>query len=346
MLKEDEFAPRAESGVRESREILLYLLAVVTVVLVGTLGFYGIEGWPLFDAFYMTVITLSTVGYGEVHPLTPHGRLFAVALIFLGVGVATAVLPRLAAKIIENQIRWVFERKDMQEIVDRMDGHAILCGYGRLCQIAAKHLRQAGRKFVIVDKDEARVEGAKRAGFVAIKGDVTTEEALLAAGVKRAKQLVILMPKDSDNLYAIMCGRDLNPEIYIISRADDEASEKRLARAGAARVLSPYRIGGEKIASGLLRPFVTDFIDIAGGGDENKLQMEELVIPDGSPLAGASLHSAEIRKRTNVIIAALIGKNGKMIVNPAADAVLESGATLIALGQKKDFQILESMLVG
>ena len=131
-----------------------------------------------------------------------------------------------------------------------------------------------------------------------------------------------------------------------MSRADDEASEKRLARAGAARVLSPYRIGGEKIASGLLRPFVTDFIDIAGAGDENKLQVEELIIPEGSPLAGISLHAAEIRKRTNIIVAALIGTDGKMIVNPSAEAILEMGATLIALGQKKDFQILESMLVG
>lgn len=330
---------------REYREIRFLLLAVGALLVVGTFGFSLIEGWRIFDSFYMTVITLSTVGFQEVHPLSDGGREFAIVLIFMGVGLATAVLPRLAGHILERQMLWIFKHGDDQRMIDKLSKHTILCGYGKLGRVVARELYDGGLDFVVIDKDEALAQEARHAGFLVVKGDATMDATLLAAGIKNASRLVTLMPSHSDNLYTIMSARELNPALFVISRAEDESGDRRLVRAGADRIISPYRLGGQKIATGLLKPYVTAFLDLASDKSGKGLCIEELKVPEDSMLAGTTLEKSGIRQKTNIMIAALISKEGNMTVNPTGDTLVEAGATLIGLGIKSDFAALENLIV-
>lgn len=331
---------------KESREVTLSLIAIFTLLAFGTIGYVQIEGWRWFDSLYMTVITLATIGYGETHPLSDAGRAFTMVMIFLGVGIASLVVGTLTRFVIQQQIRWLFDRRSMNEQVKTLQRHTIFCGYGRLGRTALSALTSTNSPLVVIDNDEPRLEAAQEAGFLTIRGDATVEETLLAAGIKAAQRLVTVLPKDSDNLYVVLTAKELNPQLYIISRAEDETGEKRLARAGANRIISPYRVGGQKIADGIMRPYVTDFLDLAGSSGHPDLQIEEIRIPDNSPLRGQSLGKSGIRQRTNIMVAAFIGQDGKMQFNPSGDALIEAGATLIGLGYKTDFLELEKLLVG
>ncbi|RMG39766.1 MAG: potassium channel protein [Candidatus Dadabacteria bacterium] len=330
---------------RDMGELFLLLFAIILVVLLGASGYTLIEDWSFFDSLYMTIITLSTVGYGEVHPLSPAGRIFSICLIIVGVGVAMVVLTSLSQIIIERQMRWVFEGRRMQQTINELNGHTIFCGYGRLSRIAAERLRESDIDLVIIDSDETRIEEARAEGFLVVQGDATLDETLREAGIERAARLVSLLPKDSDNLYVILSSREMNRDLYILSRAEDEIGEKRLRTAGANRIMSPYRVGGIKIADGLLRPYVTDFLDITGHRQERDIMLEEIKIPNDSPLAGKTLVEAALRQQTNIIVAAIITEKGEMIFNPSGNTKMEAGATLIGLGLKSDFKKLEELLI-
>lgn len=330
----------------EARELTLSLIAIVLLVLIGTIGYSAIEGWNWFDALYMTIITVATIGYGETHPLTDLGRGFTIVLIILGVGVASVVLSSVTRFVIQRQIIWLFDRKTMQDAIDKLSGHTIFCGYGRLARMALQALEGPARQqVVLVDSDEERASTAAEDDIFVVKGDATSEETLLAAGIKRAQRLVTLLPKDADNLYVILTAKELNPNLYIMSRAADEKGEKRLSRAGAARLISPYRVSGQKIADGIVRPYVTDFLELAGSSGRTDLAIEEIRIPDNSPLTGRSLEEAQLRQRSNIMVAAIIKKDGQMVFNPNKETLLEPGATLIGFGHKADFTKLEKLLV-
>lgn len=334
------------NSLAESRKLAYACLALITVLCSGTVGFHLIEGWSFFDGLYMTVVTLSTVGYGETHPLSTGGRILAMLLIFFGVGILTTFVGIFTQHLFERQFFWVLERRRMQQTIDKLIGHTIFCGYGRLCRIAATHFREAGEQPVIIERDEARANSAREDGFLVVQGDSATDDGLMRAGVLRAKRIVSLLPKDADNLYVILTSRELNPNLFVLSRAEDEIGEKRLTRAGANKVLSPYRLGGQKIAEGLLRPYVTDFLDLAISGAEGSLQIEEIKIPEDSPVAGQSLQDCSLRQKTNIIVAAIISRTGEMKFNPSGDTMIEPGATFIGLGYKKDFNSLETLLLG
>lgn len=329
-----------------NREIAVLLFAIVLLIAFGTTGFMLIEGWDLLDSVYMTVTTVATVGFGEVHQLSDAGRVFTILLIILGVGLFAFVLTTLSSKIIQKQLVWVLRHRKMNDAIDKLEKHTIICGYGRLSRIAAKALQEAKHPFVIVDKDEGRVSEARDSGYLAMNGDATLDETLLSAGVKRAERLVCLMPKDADNLYVILTSRELSPNLFILSRAEDDAGEKRLQRAGANRIVAPYRVGGQKIVDGLLRPYVTDFIDLAAPSSGVDLQIEQIRVPSQSPLASKSLKDSGLRQKTNVIIAAIISQNGEMHFNPSGDTMIEAGVTLIGMGSKRDFVELEKMVIG
>ena len=338
---------QGEGYKRQKRhEARLLLTLILAILVLGTFGFAWIEGWAIFDALYMTVITLSTVGFQEVHPLSEAGRAFAILLIFTGVGVAMTVLPRLAGGIIERQLYWASGRGKMQEMIERLEQHTIFCGFSRLSQIAVRDMAESDANLLIIEHDEERAARAREEGFLVVQGDATQEETLMSAGVRKAKRLVSLLPKDADNLYVILTSRELNPALYILSRSEDEGGEKRMLRAGATRVISPYRASGEKISNSLLRPYVTDFLDLGSYTAEDRLLIEEIKIPNVSPMLGLSLKETEIRQKTNVIVVAIIPDGGQMVVNPVASTRLEAGATLIGLGFKKDLTALEGLLVG
>ena len=233
----------------------------------------------------------------------------------------------------------------MKDKIKELRGHTILCGYGRLSHIATKQVADAGKDVLIIDISQERVDEARSVGYYAVHGDATSEEALREAGIEHAANLASLLPKDADNLYVVLTAHELNPKLVILSRADDPGSEKRLMRAGATRILAPYRVGGEKIASGLLKPYVTDFLDLTSAtGGPSKIQIEEIRIESGSPLAGVSLRAADLRKRTNIIVAAMISRAGQMQMNPGPDTIIEPGTTLIGFGTTEDFQELGSIL--
>ena len=327
------------------REFSLLGLSVLVIVAFGTIGYATVEGWPVFDSLYMTIITLASIGFQEVHPLSDSGRLFTMILIVLGFGVVSVVLTTLAHKIIQQEVTWLFKQTKFDRIMRKMKEHTILCGYGRLTRIAAEALKSSGQPLIIIDAIEERCIQAEQKGYVVLKGDATQEQTLIKAGIANAKQLVSLLPKDSDNLYVILTSRELNPNLFILSRAEDEMGEKRLKKAGASKIVSPYRVGGQKIADGLLRPYVTDFIDLAGSESGHALQIEEIIIPGNSPLNGKNLKDSGIRQKTNIIVAAIISKDGNMQFNPSGDALLEAGSTLIGIGFKSDFNALEGILL-
>jgi voltage-gated potassium channel len=336
---------QSDSFSREIRTLGNYLIAIISVVLVGSLGYVYFEGWTFFDSLYMTVITLASVGYMEVHPLTETGRAFTIFLIVLGFGLFTVLYTTLAQKLLQRQFLSAYRGKRMQEVIKSLSGHTIFCGYGRLTRIAAAELRQSDNKLIIIESDPQRVAEAREAGYLVIEGDATVDEVLIQAGVKRAKRLVSVLQKDSDNLYVVLTSRELSPDLFILSRTEDEAGDKRLRRAGADRLISPYRVGGQKIAEGLLRPYVTDFIDLAVSSHQGHLQIEEIRVPEQNSLNGLTLKEAALRQRVNIMIAAVISKDGRMTFNPDAETVIEGGSTFIALGLKSDLLKLESLLL-
>ncbi len=328
------------------RKVFLLCILLALVFGFGTLGYMQIEGWNAFDSFYMTVITLATIGYGETHPLSMTGRAFTIVLIFLGLGIFTVLVGSVSRAVLEGQFNKIFDRsKKMRERVERLSGHTIFCGFSRLSRIAAAELRRAGEEIVVIEADEARGREAEQAGFLVIYGDATLDESLTSAGVARAKRLVTLLPRDSDNVYVTLTARELNTSLYVVSRAEDEVGEKRLKRAGVNRIVSAYRIAARKLADGLMRPYITDFFEIAGTGTAG-WKIEEIKIPVTSPICGKTLRDLALRQTANVSIAAIISPDGKFQLNPQGDTTLVAESTLIAVGWQSDIQALEGLVVG
>lgn len=327
---------------RDLWELLFVFLVFLLLLAFGTAGYMVLEGWNAIDSLYMTVISVSTVGFGEIHPLSNSGRLFTIFIIFSGVGLFGIAFAKISQGFIHRQLNWLFQEGRMNEQISKLSGHTIVCGFGRLSRISSEELQKAGQPVVIIDRDSTRADAARTAGFLTLVGDASDDEVLLAAGVKQASRLLSLLPKASENLYVILTARELNDQIYIVSRAEEDADDKRLRRAGANRVISPYRIGGMKIAESLIRPYVSEFIDLASSSAE--LQLEEIPVPANSPLSGMSLRDFGVRRKTNIIIAAIVSKDGQTKFNPSGDTVIEPGSTLIGLGMRSDIQQLEELV--
>lgn len=338
--------PAGHRFYREMREILFCVSTIFVFLLIGTIGFSLIEGWSPFDSLYMTVITLGSVGFQEVHPLSMPGRAFTIVLILTGLGLITVLFTTIAQKVVQQQIFFAIRDRRMGEQIRKLEGHTIICGFSRLARIAIRELLASGTKVVIIESEVHRATEARELGYLVVQGDATHDETLLAAGIQRARSLVTLLPKDADNLYVILSCRELSPELFIMTRAEDEAGEKKLQRAGASRIISPYRVGGQKIAEGLTRPYVTEFLDLAVSSTGSHLQLEEIRIPHGSPLHGHTLRDAELRQRTNVIVAAIIMPNGTMHFNPDGSTEIREGSTFIALGLREELLRLEKLLLG
>jgi len=330
---------------RELGEIVALLFAVLLVLFVGVLGYSLIEGWSVFDSLYMTVITLATVGFHEVQPMSNSGRLFTIILILIGVGIAMLVLTRLSAKVIERELSWVFKRRKMIKELDKLKDHIIFCGFGRPCQIACAELSNVEHDILVIELDPERVIQAEEQGFMVLHADATEDMTLLHAGIKKAKQLVTLLPKDADNLYVVLAAKEMNPDMYIVTRAEYDQGAKRLRQAGAQKVISPHREGGLKIANGLLRPHVADFLDLAVSTDRGELSIEEFIIPEGSPMVGMKIEKAFARSHSSILIAAMIAPDGHTTFNPSREDVLCEGTTLIGLGVKEEFADLEEFLM-
>ncbi|MBW2451372.1 MAG: NAD-binding protein, partial [Deltaproteobacteria bacterium] len=241
------------------------LITLISVIAMGTFGYALIEDWDLFDSLYMTVITLATVGFKEVHELSPEGMLFTIILIISGTGIIAYALSSLIQIMVEGQIYNILGRRKLETRLNQLHDHYIVCGYGRIGHMICKELQARPVPFVIVEKDPLLTDRLNRDGYLYVVGDATDDDTLLTAGIHRAKGLITAVTSDTDNVYITLTARGLNPSLFILARAGEEGSEKKLLRAGASKVISPYTIGANRMAQAILRPSVVDFIEIATG---------------------------------------------------------------------------------
>ncbi len=339
---------REGSGARLSmnpvKQLRVSLLVILLLIVVGTAGYMTIEGWHFLDALYMTVITVATVGFQEVHPLSDAGRVFTLVLVVVGVTILGYTVSKLAQSMFEGQFQRFLGRQKVEKTIDALKGHYIVCGYGRIGSLICKEFAAKPLPFVVVENHPAVIEKLEGDGHLWLRGNATEDETLLQAGIKRAKGLVSVVTSDTENVYITLTARGLNPDLFILARAGEEGSDVKLTRAGANKVISPYHIGGSRMAQAILRPNVVDFIEIAMGRGHIDLQMEEVFIPQQSPFGGRNLLDTGLRRDTGVIIVGIKKATGKMVFNPDSQSMIDCGDTLIVLGQPASIATLEGLV--
>jgi voltage-gated potassium channel len=324
---------------------LIYIgLALLVTLLIGTLGFVFIEGYPPFDAFYMSLITVSTVGYGEIHTLSTAGRIFNSFLIVFGVSTMFFAIGAMTQTIIELELGEVFDKRRAKRMIDKLQNHYIVCGYGRVGRSAAAELQRAGASFVVVDRNREKIERALPAGMLGMVADSTRDQTLKEAGIERAAGLIAALTTDADNLFVILSAKALNPNLKVAVRVSEEDSEEKLRRAGADTVFAPYGITGYRLAQSLLRPHVFEFLDLTTKNIGLDVAIEQLRVSPASELASKSLLQLQIRRDLGVIVLAIRRAGGQMVFNPPAEAEIGGGDFLIVMGEPENLRKLEKML--
>ena len=308
-----------------------YIFIFAALISGGTLGYHLIEGWSILDSAYMTVITLSTVGYGELRPLSPAGKLFTSVLILFGVGTLAYSVSRMTEILLERKL---FYRRRLRMEISRMQDHVIVCGFGRMGQALCERLRSKGQPFVVIERDSEVCDETYRDHQVMIvHGDAIDDDVLRAAGVERARALAAVLPADADNLFVTLSARKINPKLTIATRTSDEKNEPKMIAAGADRVLNPFDSGGRIMMRQLLQPAITAFFDIIGDESTPDLALDEIQLPHGSPLAGIALAESPIRQKHDVIVVGIRQKSAGLVFNPPGELAPEAGDVLILLGQ-------------
>ncbi|MFQ5845422.1 MAG: potassium channel family protein [Planctomycetota bacterium] len=324
------------------RWLVLALVALGVVVLGGTIGYGTIADLPLRDAIYQTVITVTTVGYTDL-AAEPHVRPFTTVLAALGAVNMMVVISLLTVLLVEEQVLAAFGRRKVERQVDKLAQHAIVCGYGRFGRTTAGELQRDVIPLVVLENDPEEVRRAREDGYVALELDATEEETLTKAGIGRARALLTMLGSDADNVYVILTAKQGNPGILVISVARSERAAKKLQRAGADRVISPYLLGAAQMARIVGHPTVADFLDMATGTNPLDFFMEEQVLSERSALTGSSLRDSPIRSDLGIIVVAVRRADGAMLINPAPDTLLSGGDTLVSLGPRHALDRLERM---
>jgi voltage-gated potassium channel len=325
------------------RRIALGAAAVLALMAFGALGYALLEGWPLFDALYMTVTTLTTLGGGEWRPLSRLGKAYTMVLVLAGMGVLFYVVTALARVVVEGEIREVLGKRKLLKKIRGLSGHYIICGFGRIGEIIARQLQQRDVPLVIIENKPDLVSRLDASGYFFVAGDATKEEVLLEAGIERAKGLVSVVKSDANNVYIVLTARSLNPALFIVARAEEAGSQQKLLRAGADIVESPYEMGGRKMAHTILRPTVVTFMELAMH-EGVEWSMEEVAVSARSPLLGLALKDSGIRKQLDLIVVAIKRADGEMLFNPSYETLILAGDTLIVLGLRKSLEALEEMV--
>ncbi len=327
-----------------ARRLLWSIGAFIGIVAIGVIGYMVIEGWSFLDAIYMTITTITTVGFREVHPLSDAGRIFSIFIIIGGVGGALYVLTTLVAYILEGQFGITMGRRRMKTKIARLKDHFILCGYGRVGQEIAQVFSEEGAPFIIITNNEQHIAKAEKEGYLYIFGDATSDEVLKEASIDQAHGLVAAVGSDTDNTFITLSARELRPDLFIEARSSGPESEGKLRRAGADRIISPHAIGGRRMAMLALRPAVVDFIDTVTYGRGRELQLENVDVASGSPLVGQTMEQA--RSQVGITVLAMRKKSGKLLANPPGEETIEDGDRLIVIGTKKRLAALETIFEG
>jgi voltage-gated potassium channel len=327
------------------RAIATSLLVVIVLLTGGTLGYMLVEGWSPFDSVYMTVITLTSVGYQEVHPLSGAGRVLTMGLLLTGVFSLFYAATAAIRSIVSGELTGQLGRSRMEKKLESLRDHIIVCGYGRMGRLVAQEFSGQKIPFVVIERSPELLSNFSVEHGVALAGDATHDEILRRAGIERARTLVTLAASDANNLFITMSARLMSDRIFIVARAEDEGAEKKLMRAGASRVVSPYVIGGQRVAQAVLRPSVVDFIELATRSDYMALQIEETEVHKNSALCGQPLRDTGLRQDLGLIVVAIKKPDGKMVFNPPPESVIGEGDILITLGAKNKQDQLRALAV-
>ncbi len=332
------------------RRFVAAIALLVGITVVATLGFSLIEGWPLGDSLFMAVITISTVGYGEVRELSPTGRLFTSGLIVVAVIIIWYSATSLVAYLVQGAFLPGWRRKRMDGAIRRLAGHYIVCGAGKFGREVAAELAGEGVPFVMIDLDPEHCECAGDESVLFVQGNAEEDETLLAAGIERADGLVSVLPKDETNVFVVLSARQLNPSLKIVSQAAERQTIRKLTKVGANSVVSPYRSAGRRLADSLLRPSLTRFLDEVLDRERRSLQIDEVAVPDGSPLAGSTLQDARIADHIGAVIVAIHGGEGHATATdaagPMAGVTVRPGDSLVAIGTDAQLVRLREFVTG
>ncbi len=327
------------------QKIFFAVFMLVMILCIGTSGYMLIENGSFIDSLFMSVITITTVGYGEVIPLSPVGKYFTICLILVGVGFVLYLVGEVTESMVEGGLRKIMGRNNMEKRVAALKDHYIVCGFGRIGKVICKNLKESKLPFVVVESDTQEVQKIDELGYLALPGNASSDEMLLKAGIKQAKGLIAVVSSDAENVYIILSAKGLNPKLFIMARSSGtEGAETKLLRAGANKVVSPYSIGAHRMAQLVVRPTVVDFLDLTVSGGELGLRLEELRVSEHSPLAGKRLMDSGLRKEYDLIVVAIKREDGDMQFNPKPQTSILPGDILVVLGEHEHITALEKQL--
>ena len=345
MAETGQQGPRDYATREAVKRLLRAGITLVALVIVGTIGYMRIEGWNFSDSLYMVYITMSTVGFAEVRELDNAGRLWTALVGIGGIGTFAYAAGSLIEFAVEGTVRGYFRSRRMRNEIDKLDGHYILCGYGRVGREVAEELLSEHVPFIVVDKNESVVEQCRLEERLAITGSGSDDEVLESAGAKRARGLIAAVASDADNVFITLSARRMNPGLHIVARFNSDESAAKLAMAGADRTLSPHYIGGRYLGSLATRPSVVDFLGVISHGGEIEFQLEEFTIPKDSRLSDHPLGELDVFKQTGVRVLA-IRRGGTFNTNPSGGDGISTGDTLIVLGTPEQIKNMETLMNG
>ncbi len=326
------------------RSIFLIIGLLAIVIAVGTIGFVLVEHYAWLDAFYMTLTTITTVGYGEIHPLSRTGRIFNSFLIVFGVSTIFLASGVMTQTIINFELQDRYGQRRKKRMIEQLREHYIICGFGRVGRNASYEFQRAGVPFLAIDINEDRVEKAIVGGMIAVVADATSDDTLREAGILRAKGLIAALPSDAENLFIILSARALNPKLTIVTRASEEASEQKLRRAGADTVFTPYSMTGRQLADSLLRPHVVEFMDFGRSNIGQEVRMEQVSVTPGAELTRKTFGQLLELRKSGVIVLAIRKQGGETTFNPPPEFEISAGDILIVIGERSNLQRLEQIL--
>ena len=326
-------------------KIYIALFLIFLIVLIGIVGFMSIEKFSLLDAFYMTIITVATVGFQEVHPLSESGRLFTAILIITSFGTFAYAITSISQYVLDGEFNRYFKNYRVNTVIQKLENHIIICGYGRNGKQAAQVLKNSSQKFVVIEKSTELYSKFSPTNIdLFVEGDATQDEILIKAGIEKAKALITTLPIDADNLFIVLSARAINPKLTIISRASDDNSDKKLKIAGATNVIMPDKIGGAHMASLVMKPDVIEFVDFITGQGGDNIKLEEITFENlPEEYKNKSIRELEIRNKSGANIIGFKTEAGEYIINPSPDTKMIHDAKLFVLGTNEQIKKLKEL---